>query len=384
MMQISPEIQLFIREHSSDDVRALALQVKKYPDIDMPTAITQIAGRKVAAEKISLMVGNRKDMVSETSVAGTMLFRNHRPLQSTSFAGDSLTDLTGGFGIDCSFLATGFKSATYVERQEELCEIAAHNFPVLNLNHINIKNEDGVTYLQAMSPVDCLFLDPARRNEHGGKTVAISDLRTKRSRTGRTFTSKSQPGNDKTLPHARSFIGTERTETDTGSSHSVRQQRMQELLILLGQTSPAEISIHCVNLFTKGTQKEQHFVFTREQEQYSECTYTDSLETYLYEPNASLLKAGAFRSIAAAYPVRKLHPNSHLYTSDTSLKTSPEEYSVLSTSAVSIKKEVKENLADLKKANVTVRNFPATVAELRKRIHLAEGGDTYLFASTLK
>lgn len=87
------------------------------------------------------MVGDRKDMVSETSVAGTMLFRNHRPLQSTSFAGDSLTDLTGGFGIDCSFLATGFKSATYVERQEELCEIAAHNFPVLNLNHINIKTK---------------------------------------------------------------------------------------------------------------------------------------------------------------------------------------------------------------------------------------------------
>lgn len=113
----------------------------------------------------------------------------------------------------------------------------------------------------------------------------------------------------------------------------------KELLILLGQTSPAEISIHCVNLFTKGTQKEQHFVFTREQEQCSECTYTDSLETYLYEPNASLLKAGAFRSIAAAYPVRKLHPNSHLYTSDTFIENFPEEYSVLSTSAVSIKKK---------------------------------------------
>ena len=157
----------------------------------------------------------------------------------------------------------------------------------------------------------------------------------------------------------------------------------KELLILLGQTSPAEISIHCVNLFTKGTQKEQHFVFTREQEQCSECTYTDSLETYLYEPNASLLKAGAFRSIAAAYPVRKLHPNSHLYTSDTFIENFPGRIFRIVNQCSFNKKEVKENLADLKKANVTVRNFPATVAELRKRIHLAEGGDTYLFASTL-
>lgn len=135
--------------------------------------------------------------------------------------------------------------------------------------------------------------------------------------------------------------------------------------------------------FHKRNSKEQHFVFTREQEQCSECTYTDSLETYLYEPNASLLKAGAFRSIAAAYPVRKLHPNSHLYTSDTFIENFPGRIFRIVNQCSFNKKEVKENLADLKKANVTVRNFPATVAELRKRIHLAEGGDTYLFASTL-
>ena len=97
----------------------------------------------------------------------------------------------------------------------------------------------------------------------------------------------------------------------------------KELLILLRQTSPAEIAIHCVNLLTKGTQEEQHLVFTREQEQRSQCTYTDSLGNYLYEPNASLLKAGAFRSIAAAYPVRKLHPNSHLYISDSFIENFP-------------------------------------------------------------
>lgn len=160
MMQISPETQLFIREHSSDDVRVLALQAKKYPDIDMPTVITQIAGRKVAAEKIPSWweiekIWYPKHLSLEQCSSEITARYKARLLQ-----GDSLTDLTGGFGIDCSFLATGFKSATYVERQEELCEIAAHNFPVLNLNHINIKNEDGVTYLQAMSPVRLPFPRP--------------------------------------------------------------------------------------------------------------------------------------------------------------------------------------------------------------------------------
>ena len=129
--------------------------------------------------------------------------------------------------------------------------------------------------------------------------------------------------------------------------------------------------------------EEQHSYSPANRSMRSQCTYTDSLGDYLYEPNASLLKAGAFRSIAAAYPVRKLHPNSHLYTSDTFIENFPGRIFRIVNQCSFNKKEVKENLADLKKANVTVRNFPATVAELRKRLHLTEGGDTYLFASTL-
>ena len=306
MIQISPETQLFIREHSSDDVRTLALQAKKYPDINMPTAITQIAGRQVAAEKIP-----------SWREIEEIWYPKHLSLEQCSseitarykarlFQGDSLTDLTGGFGIDCSFLATGFKSATYVERQEELCEIAAHNFPILNLNHINVRNEDGVAYLQTMSPVDCIFLDPARRNEHGGKTVSIADCEPNVAELEDLLLSKASRIMIKLSPMLDlSLALKELKHTQEVHILSVNNE-CKELLILLGQTSPAEITIHCVNLFTKGTQEEQHFVFTREQEQRSQCTYTDSLGDYLYEPNASLLKAGAFRSIAAAYPVRKL------------------------------------------------------------------------------
>ena len=146
-MQISPETQLFIREHQTDDVRALALQARKYPNVDMPTAITQIAGRQVAAEKIPSWkeindIWYPKHLsLEQCSSEVTAHYK------ATLLKGDSLTDLTGGFGIDCSFLAAKFQSVTYVERQKDLCEIAIHNFPILNLKHIDVRNEDGVDYL---------------------------------------------------------------------------------------------------------------------------------------------------------------------------------------------------------------------------------------------
>lgn len=388
-MQISSETQQFIREHLSDNVRNLALQAKKYPDVDMPAAITQIAGRQTAAEKIP----SWKEIED-------IWYPKHLSLEQCSseitarykaslLQGESLTDLTAGFGIDCSFLAAGFQSVTYVERQEELCEIAVHNFPILNLNHITVRNEDGVDHLKAMSPVDCIFLDPARRNEHGGKTVAISDCEPDVAELEDLLLSKANRIMVKLSPMLDlSLALKELQHTQEVHILSVNNE-CKELLLLLGQEPPAEqnpsaeIPIHCVNLFTKGVQEKQHFVFTREQEQRSECTYTDTLGSYLYEPNTSLLKAGAFRSIAATYPMKKLHPNSHLYTSDTLITDFPgRAFRIISQCSFN-KKEIKESLSDLKKANITVRNFPSTVAELRKRINLAEGGDTYLFASTL-
>ena len=388
-MQISPETQQFIREHQSDDIRALALQAKKYPNVDMPTAITQIAGRQIAAEKIP----SWKEIED-------IWYPKHLSLEQCSseitarykaslLQGESLTDLTAGFGIDCSFLAAGFQSVTYVERQKELCEIAVHNFPILNLNHITVKNEDGVDYLKAMSPVDCIFLDPARRNEHGGKTVAISDCEPDVAELEELLLSKANRIMVKLSPMLDLALALkELRHTQEVHILSVNNE-CKELLLLLGQEPPAEqnppeeVPIHCVNLFTKGVQEKQHFVFTREQEQRSKCMYTDTLGSYLYEPNTSLLKAGTFRSIAAAYPIKKLHPNSHLYTSDVLITDFPGRAFRIINQCSFNKKEIKESLSDLKKANITVRNFPATVAELRKRINLAEGGDTYLFASTL-
>lgn len=228
------------------------------------------------------------------------------------------------------------------------------------------------------------ILYPARRDGHGGKTVAIGDcepdiaaLEELLLRKARHVLVKLSPMLDLTL-----------ALNDLKHVHQAHivsvGNECKELLLLLGQGEgvPADdIPIHCVN-FT-GVPAPQALVFTRRQEKERACPYTPQLKSYLYEPNASVLKASAFRSLSSLYKVEKLHPNSHLYTSDHFLPDFPGRKFRITSSCGFGKKEVKEMLAAEKKANLTVRNFPATVAELRKRLKLAEGGGTYLFATTL-
>lgn len=380
MLQISPETQRFAQEHQSADIRSLALQAPKYPLVDMPTAITQIAGRQIAGEKIpswkklDAIWYPRHLSMEQCSSELTARYK------ASLIEGDSFVDLTGGFGIDCSFLAARFRTATYVERQEELCEIAAHNFPILSQDHIQVKNADGVDYLKSMSPVDCIFIDPARRNEQGGKIVAIKDCEPDVAELEELLLDKANRVMIKLSPML-DLAQALKEMTHTQEVHIISiNNECKELLLILSKEATADTTIHCLNLTSKG---EQHFVFTRQQERDSECIYTEQLGEYLYEPNASILKAGAFKRLTSVYPVKKLHPNSHLYTSNEAIEHFPGRVFRVTGQCSFNKKEMKELLGELKKANITVRNFPASVAELRKRTKLAEGGTTYLFATTL-
>ena len=192
-MPLSQDTLRFIREHRRDDVRSLALQARRYPSVDMPAAITQISGWQIAKEKIPAWAENEHILypahlsLEQCSSQATAQYKaeiitnllhteqEHPAQNSTPASAGTFTDLTGGFGIDCAYLSSRFGHATYVERQETLCQIAAHNFPVLGLNHISVCHADSVCHLQEMEPVDCIFIDPARRDGHGGKTVAIGD-----------------------------------------------------------------------------------------------------------------------------------------------------------------------------------------------------------------
>lgn len=391
-MTLNDDTLHFIREHCNDDVRTLALQAPKHPGVDMPTALVQIAGRQAAADKIPSwhavegIVYPRHLSLEQCSSEATARYKASVMAGSST---DTLTDLTGGFGIDCAFLSTAFRRATYVERQEALCEIATHNFPLLGLNHIDIKNGDALHHLQEMPPADWIFIDPARRDGHGGKTVAIADCEPNVAELEPLLLSKAQHVMVKLSPMLDLAMAMQDLK-QVQEAHIVSvNNECKELLLILGHTAVAteDVPIHCINLQTKAGRTAddamQSFTFTRAAELSSRCNYADTPGAYLYEPNASILKAGAFRNIAYIYKVEKLHPNSHLYTSDEPVKNFPGRSFRVTGVCTLNKKEMKTTLGDIKKANITVRNFPATVVELRKRIKLGEGGSVYLFATTL-
>lgn len=380
-MQLSSETLRFIEENVRADVRSLALQAKKYPQVDMAMAVVQIAGRQIAEAKVPSWYRTEgllypKHLSMEQCSSEVTAFYKAGLVEGETFA-----DLTGGFGIDCSFLSRKFKQADYVERQEELCELAEHNFPLLGLN-IRVHNEDGVTYLNQMQPVDCLFLDPARRDGHGGKTVAISDCEPDVSALEELLVEKARTVMVKLSPMLDLSLAL-KTLKHVHEVHvvSVNNECKELLLLLRKEPVSSEIKIHCEQIVN--TCERQHFVFTQEQERASDCPLATQVETYLYEPNASILKAGAYRSLTQAYPLKKLHTSSHLYTSPDFIEGFPGRKFKVEAISNFGKKELKAFLQGMEKANLTIRNFPSSVAELRKRLKLKEGGEDYLFATTL-
>ena len=380
-MQLSEETILFIRQHAHDDVRTLALQAKKYPSVDMAEAVTQIAARQIAAVKLpswyaieSLWYPKHLSM-EQCSSEATALYK------ASLVQGKTLTDLTAGLGIDCSFLSRSFQQTDYVERQEVLCELAVHNFPILGLN-IRVHHQDGVDYLHQMEPVDCLFLDPARRDGHGGKTVAIADCEPDVGALESLLVSKAKQVMVKLSPMLDLSLALKTLHT-VNEVHivSVNNECKELLLILQKEPLDGPIQVHCEHILSSGTH--QHDLFMLDEEKHALCAMAEEVGNYLYEPNASILKAGAYRSLTQHYPVKKLHVSSHLYTSDEAVPDFPGR--VFRVEAVSGfgKKELKAFLGGLDKANLTIRNFPSSVADLRKRLKLKEGGDAYLFATTL-
>ena len=384
-MELTTETIRFIEENARADVRSLALQAKKYPKVDMAMAVVQIAGRQIAEAKVptwyrteGLLYPKHLSM-EQCSSEATAIYK------AGLVEGETFADLTGGFGIDCSFLSRKFKKADYVERQAELCELAKHNFPLLGLN-IDVHNEDGVEYLKRMQPVDCLFLDPARRDGHGGKTVAISDCEPDVSALEELLVEKARKVVVKLSPMLDLSLALKDLKHVCEVHIVSTDNECKELLLILQkETASTEVSIHCINSLgaLNGYRIYQEYAFTQEQERTSDCPLTHEVEAYIYEPNASIMKAGAYRSLTQAYPVKKLHPSSHLYVSPHFIEDFPgRKFQVEAVSGFG-KKELKTFLQGMEKANLTIRNFPSSVAELRKRLKLKEGGDDYLFATTL-
>ena len=368
----------FIAQHREEDVRTLALQAGRYPTVDMREAVTQIEGWQHAREKLPEWAAVEgiiyPPKISMEQCSSEKTAKDKAGL----IEGKMFADLTGGFGIDFSYMARGFGEAFYIERNKNLCDIATANFSRLGLDHVKVLNGNSEELFGTLPHLNWIFVDPARRDSDGRKVVALSDCEP--NVVELDLLSKADMAMIKCSP----MLDITMACRQLGSISSVHiisvNNECKELLIILNSGNFTGITTHCLNILKDGGM--QTFSFTQEEEDLASISYCSEVGKYLYEPNASIQKAGCPKSLGAHYHVDKLHPNSHLYTSIEHVHDFPgrtfEVVEVLGFSKADIKR-----VQSLGKANITVRNFPENVQLLRKRLKLADGGENYIFATTL-
>ena len=474
----------FIRQHQDDDVRQLAFLGSKYPDVDMPFALDQIRGRKMARTKLprwasiegiiypphismeqcsseqtalykaelaarllglspsSSENGEEKEKESENAsnlhlsenceFAGkgavdsefakneatckkqqilTEADRNVNEIKEEPHEGDfseetGFVDLTGGFGVDFSYIASrlGVKSM-YVERQAHLCEAAKENFGRLGLKNAIVKNGDGIEVLHSFASkkeaaasdslgitedqsqsllktnlgLKLIFIDPARRDDAGNKVVSLKDCTPDVTLLQEEMLSKA----DYVIIKLSPMLDWHRAVSELNCVQEVHiisvNNECKELLLVLSARNMGNLRIYCVN-------DAQSFVCDEldiESSSVKIAPFTLEEMQYLYEPNASLMKAGCFGVLSERYDARMLSKNSHLFVSREPIAVFPgRSFRIIAISSFN-KKELKRHLSGITKANIATRNFPLSVAELRKRLKLKDGGETYIFATTL-
>jgi 16S rRNA G966 N2-methylase RsmD len=364
----------FIRIHADEDVRQLAFLGKKHPEVDMTYALDQIAGRQKARAKIpSWAAIDGIVYPPHLSMEQCSSEKTARYKAQIAGKGTKIVDLTAGFGVDMAFMSAGFNEAIHVEQQPQLCAISSENYKRLELNHIQTICSDGVEYLHQMEHADLIFIDPARRDQHGSRTYGIADCTPNILKIIDEMLEKSQRVIIKLSP----MLDWQKAVNDVGHVSEVHivsvGNECKELLLVVEKTE-APLKIYCVNDDTifNYTFNDEIGVF------YSGPTP----EKYLYEPNASIMKAGCFDLISKRFDIYQPDANSHLYISDKIVEGFPGRGFVIDRVCTMNKKELKEALTGIDKANIATRNFPLSVADLRKRLKLKDGGEVYIFATT--
>ena len=401
----------FIREYRERDIRQLALQANRFPDVDMPYALGQIQGWQIARRKLPKWAAcdgvifpphlSMEQCSSEptaqyklnlamewTTLNSELSTQNCRrqqfKTQNSKFKTSTrMTDLTGGFGVDFSFTSCAFAAATYVERNEQLCHIVEHNLPLLGLDNATVVCADAVEYLSTVEPQTMLFLDPARRDEHGAKTVMLADCTPDVVQLLPQLLEKSRFTMLKLSPMLDWHKAVDDLQGTVREVHIVSVGgECKELLLVLSTVVESELKVYCADLST-ASDTSSIFVYTPGS---SAPVANSKLKTqnskFVHEPNASIMKAGCFDELAAAYGVSPVSRNSHLFLSDEPVEGFPGRSFVVERVTTMNKGELRKALVGIEKANIATRNFPLTVAELRKRLKIKDGGDVYIFATT--
>lgn len=393
-MLINEKTWEFVRRHADDDVRKLALQGTRDGEVDLPMALQQIAGWQTA----------RRKLPSWAAVEG-IVYPPHLNMEQCSSErtarykaqivgrGDIFVDLTGGFGIDLYWLSQGFQQRIYVEQNEALCTLADHNFRQLG-HACMVKCSTAAAFLQTLTHADLIFLDPARRNEHGGRTYGIVDCTPNVLEMLPLLLQKS----DRVLLKLSPMLDWQAAVTELQFVSEVHilstDNECKELLLLLEPSaeprSVEDCLVVCVNndQVFKVNAKEQGRDLLQVKSGFTSSKtgvyFKQNQEPlFLYEPNASIMKAGCFSVLEQRFPVSQVAPNSHLFLSSDEIGDFPgRRFQIQAISSLN-KKELSSVLAPLERANMTVRNFPMTVDQLRKKLKLKDGGDTYIFATTM-
>ena len=428
--------QDFIRQHQDDDVRQLAFLGSKYPEVDMPFALDQIRGRKMARVKLPRWASLEGIIypphisMEQCSSESTALYKAELAARllalpvSSSFSEEiGFVDLTGGFGVDFSYIAArlGVKSM-YVERQAHLCEAAKENFERLGLKNAIVKNGDGIEVLHSFLPkkddaasaddslgiiydqplsllktklgLKIIFIDPARRDDAGNKVVSLKDCTPDVTVLQEEMLSKA----DYVIIKLSPMLDWHRAISELSHVREVHiisvNNECKELLLVLSarnmgdmEASSADGEVkHAGNLRIYCVNDAQSFVCDELDMESSPVRIAPPVleeMQYLYEPNVSLMKAGCFGVLSDRYDARMLSKNSHLFVSQAPIEAFPgRSFRIIAISSFN-KKELKRHLSGITKANIATRNFPLSVAELRKRLKLKDGGETYIFATTL-
>lgn len=381
----------FIREYRERDIRQLALQANRFPDVDMPYALDQIQGWQIARRKLPKwaacdgVIFPPHLSMEQCSSEPTAQYKLNLAMEWAERVGHAsrMTDLTGGFGVDFSFTSCAFAAATYVERNEQLCHIVEHNLPLLGLNNATVVCADAVEYLSTVEPQTMLFLDPARRDEHGAKTVMLADCTPDVVQLLPKLLEKSRFTMLKLSPMLDWHKAVDDLQGTVREVHIVSVGgECKELLLVLSTVVESELKVYCADLST-ASDTPSLFVYTPgSSAPVANSTFNIQHSTFLHEPNASIMKAGCFDELAAAYGVSPVSRNSHLFLSDEPVEDFPGRSFVVERVTTMNKGELRKALVGIEKANIATRNFPLTVAELRKRLKIKDGGDVYIFATT--
>ncbi len=371
---LNTEIQDFIDRNLNTDIVKLLFKGSPFKDITIKLLIEQIESKLKCKRKLP-----------QWHIAKNIYFPNKLNIEQTSseitaayksklLSGSTIIDLTGGFGVDCLAFSTVFKEVTHCEINNELSAIVKHNFKALNTKNIITVALDGLAYLKTQKQFDWIYIDPSRRNDVKGKVFLLEDCLPNVPKNLELLFKHTQNILIKVSPmlDITSAINELKFVKDV---HVISvQNEVKELLFVLEKSYKGSISIKTVNL-TKHT--EEHF--EAEHKNTVKATFSEPL-TYLYEPNTAMLKAGLFNEISLQLKVFKLNINSHLYTSKHLIFFPGRPFKVLHQTSYNLK--ALKKLLPSKKANITTRNFPETVAEIRKKTKLKDGGETYIFFTT--